>query len=116
MAQPFDPDRLVLAGEPFPVAEQIQTFGAPPFGFFSVSDSGVLAYQTGTPAGIPQLAWLDRAGKRLEVRRSALTDLQPIARRRKVSVDLGQGGSDVWLLDLERDGLQRASPSTQLMT
>ena len=42
MAQPFDPDRLALAGEPFPVAEQIQTIGGPPFGFLSASDSGVL--------------------------------------------------------------------------
>ena len=47
MAQAFDPDRLALSGEPFPVAEQIQTIGGPPFGFMSASDSGVLTYQTG---------------------------------------------------------------------
>jgi hypothetical protein len=50
MAHPFDPDRLATTGEALPIAEHIQTFGAPPFGFFSASESGVLAYQTGTTA------------------------------------------------------------------
>ena len=63
MAQPFEPERLALTGEAFPVAEQIQTVGTPEYGFFSASDSGALAYQTGRPAGAPQLTWLDRTGQ-----------------------------------------------------
>lgn len=64
MAQPFDAGRLTLSGEPVPIAEQILSTGtSPPNGVFSVSDNGVLAYQTGTAAAAAQLVWLDRTGK-----------------------------------------------------
>ncbi len=110
MAQAFDPDRLALAGEPFPVAEQIQTIGGPPFGFMSASDSGVLTYQTGTASGAPQLTWLDRAGKVLTtVGAPALYGglaLSPDQKKASIMrADQGQGAMDIWLLDLERDGL-----------
>ena len=64
MAQPFDVRGLALTGEPVPVAEQIATTGTPPNALFSVSDTGVLVYQTGmaTLAG-QQLAWFDRTGR-----------------------------------------------------
>jgi Tol biopolymer transport system component len=105
-AQPFDPDRLTMTGEPFPVAEQIRISGAPPFGFFSASDSGVLAYQTGKAAGAPQLAWLDRTGKTL----STISDpaayadlaLSPDGKRALISL-FGQG--DIYVLDLEHNGV-----------
>jgi len=109
MAQPFDPERLALTGEAFPVAEQIQTVGTPPYGFFSASDSGALAYQTGRPAGAPQLTWLDRTGRVLGTvgKPAAFTDvaLAPDGRRAVASLPDQRGGSDVWLLDLARDGL-----------
>ena len=41
MAQPFDSGRLALTGEPFLVADQADP------GFFSVSDTGILVYQSG---------------------------------------------------------------------
>ena len=43
MAQPFDVRRLTFTGEPFPVAEQVQTLATNPTGVFSVSGNGVLA-------------------------------------------------------------------------
>ena len=109
MAQPFDPDRLASTGEAFPVAEQVQVVGAVPYGFFSASDSGVLAYQTGTAAGPPQVTWFDRAGQVLATvgKPAAYGDLAlaPDGRRAMVSLAGGQGSSDLWLLDLGRDGL-----------
>ena len=45
MAQPFDDRRLVLSGEPVPVAAQLGSFLAN--GFFSASNNGVLVYRTG---------------------------------------------------------------------
>jgi Tol biopolymer transport system component len=109
MAQPFDPDRLATSGEPFPIAEHIQTFGNPPYGFFSASDSGVLAYQTGTAAASAQLAWVDRTGKVLATvgKPAAYGDLAlaPDGRRAMITLAAAQGGGDLWLLDLERDGL-----------
>jgi Tol biopolymer transport system component len=107
MAQPFDPGRLVLSGEQFPVAEQIQTFAA--YGFFSASGNGVLTYQTGTAAGAPQIGWFDRAGKSLGAvgKPAEYGDLAlaPDGRRAMVRLLTGPGGSDLWLLDLARDGL-----------
>ena len=47
MAQPFDARRLVLTGEAFPIAEQIQTQGNPPTGVFSASENGVLGVSNG---------------------------------------------------------------------
>jgi eukaryotic-like serine/threonine-protein kinase len=63
MAVPFDPRRLELAGDPFPIAEQISTFAA--------SATGVLFYWTGNPSlsGLAagnitgKLTWFDREGK-----------------------------------------------------
>ena len=66
MAQPFDLERLTRAGDAFPIAEAIQSYARPPAGNFSASAGGVLAYQTGPSPVLPQLAWVDRAGKVLE--------------------------------------------------
>src|SRR6185436_4601839 len=62
MAQLFDSRQLVLTGEAYPVAEQIQTGGNPPVGFFAASENGNLVYQTGLGA-VSQLQWFDAAGK-----------------------------------------------------
>jgi Tol biopolymer transport system component len=60
MAQPFDPERVQVTGDVFPIAE--------PVGQFSVSGNGVLAYAYGVgwQAGSSELVWLDRTGKELE--------------------------------------------------
>ena len=48
MAQPFDARRLALTGEAFPIAENIRDSGTyNPAGLFSVSENGVLVYETG---------------------------------------------------------------------
>jgi serine/threonine protein kinase/Tol biopolymer transport system component len=65
MAQPFDPKRLVTTGEAAPAAEQIQTvLNSGTVGVFSVSETGMLAYRTGTAFGGFLLTWFDRSGKR----------------------------------------------------
>jgi Tol biopolymer transport system component len=66
MAQAFDARQLELAGEAVPIAENLRSDAGVPR--FSVSTTGVLAYQTGgigvgTP--ITQLTWFDRTGKTL---------------------------------------------------
>jgi len=64
VAQPFDADKLQLASEPTPVAERISE-GRPIFtrGDFSVSDNGVLVFDTNVNRETSQLLWVDRAGK-----------------------------------------------------
>jgi Tol biopolymer transport system component len=108
MAQPFDPERLALVGDAFPVVEHVQTSGAPSYGFFSASNAGVLVYQTGTAGGTPQLMWLDRTGRPVASVGSAAAygDLVLSRDGKKAAVTLTQqGGADVWLVDLDRGGL-----------
>jgi Tol biopolymer transport system component/predicted Ser/Thr protein kinase len=62
-AQPFDPDSLRLAGEPFPIAQNVVFYGPTLSASFSVSANGVLVYQAGYPNS--ELKWYDRAGKEL---------------------------------------------------
>ena len=108
MAQPFDAQRLELAGEPFPIAEQIQlSQTVPPNGFFSASEHGVLAYQTGTGAAGSQLVWFDRSGKELGVlgEPAAYSDIElsPDGKQASVSVPEQSGRArDVWLYDVAR--------------
>jgi eukaryotic-like serine/threonine-protein kinase len=61
IAQPFDPTRLGLTGEPVTVAEQVGFYRD--YGFFSASTNGLLAYRAGGDSGASQLTWFDREGK-----------------------------------------------------
>ena len=109
VAQAFDVDRLQLAGEPVPIAQQVQSAGSGASGgagAFTVSDTGLLVYQSGVLTR-SQLAWYDHEGKR----GSALGDqadygdvtLSPDGRRAAVSVaDRSTGTRDLWLFDLAR--------------
>ncbi len=108
MAQPFDARRLVLAGDAFPIADQIQTTPAgQPYGFFSASENGVLAYETGAATGNSQLVWFDRTGKQIGVvgDPAAYTDLElsPDGKRASVSIpDQAGNERDIWFYDLGR--------------
>jgi serine/threonine protein kinase len=65
MAQPFNADKLQLAGDPVPIVEQIGYSATTARTLFSVSSTGVLAYRPNIPSNT-QLAVYDRAGKQLE--------------------------------------------------
>ena len=64
MAQPFDVGKVRIAGEPFPLAEQVATSPGGSYSWFSASQNGVLAYRA-VSSKLSQLAWYNRAGKRL---------------------------------------------------
>jgi len=114
MAQPFDIERLELAGEAVPIAEQVTIGGTSGVvGDFSISEVGVLAYRTGPAAvggsaGVPsQLAWFDGSGKLVGVlgdrARSAELELAPDGRRVAVSIfDPALRSRDIWLFDVAR--------------
>ena len=51
MAQPFNPSRLELSGEPVPVAEHVAISGATVRAMFSASNTGTLIYQSGDTSG-----------------------------------------------------------------
>jgi eukaryotic-like serine/threonine-protein kinase len=101
VAQAFDAQRLVLTGEEVPMAEQIRSL--PDFGYFSASERGVLAYQTGT-ASRRQLTWFDRSGRALGTMGApdesglSVVRLSPDARRVAAFRSMRRN-IDIWLLD-----------------
>jgi eukaryotic-like serine/threonine-protein kinase len=108
MAQRFDTRRLVLTGDAFPIAESIQTQGAVnPYGLFSASENGVLAYQVGPGAGGFKLVWFDRSGKQIGVLGDSIAnadlELSPDGKRLSVNKPAPVGNTlDIWLYDLAR--------------
>ncbi len=108
MAQPFDTKTLQPGGEPFPIAEDVSVSQPGSFMPYTVSENGVLAYQTGRTLGESQLVWYDRAGKQLGVagppgRVSAPSfspDEKTIAVARAPTGDFLR--SDIWLHEISR--------------
>jgi len=106
MAQPFDPERLRLNGEPVPIVEQIGYSAATARAFFCVSNNRVLAYR-GNVALNGQLTWYDRTGKQLEkvgaagdfLGFSLSPDQKQIVSSR---LDLETGSYDLWITELGR--------------
>jgi Tol biopolymer transport system component len=110
MSQPFDIDRLELTGTPSTIAENIQlsgnsTTGAA--GAFSVSQTGVIAYQAGARQIRSQLTWFDRSGRRGATIGDAAdvadVALSPDGARVAVSLlDDQRQTRNLWLYDLSR--------------
>ena len=112
VARPFDTRRFEFTGEAFPIAEQVQFFGASDTAVFSVSASGLLAYQSSAVVEPSELVWFDRDGKRLEsVGEPADCDhprLSHDGRRLAVVVsEPDTGDTDLWLYDLPRHAKTR---------
>ncbi len=108
IAQPFDAERLVFTGDAFPIAERIRTSASTqPYGYFSASENGALAYQTGAETANSQLLWFDRTGKQIGVLGDpavyGAVELSPDNKRASVSiVDEGGKGVDIWVYDVAR--------------
>jgi Tol biopolymer transport system component len=106
MAQPFDAGKLELTGEAFPVAEQVGLNTGAHVVHFTVSENGVLVYDSGGETDNSQLAWYDRAGRKIGTvgppgNYLALW-LSPDEKR--VAVErLEKGGGDIWLFDIDRN-------------
>jgi serine/threonine protein kinase/Tol biopolymer transport system component len=106
-AQRFDPDRLELASDPFPVAEQVAQDTISNMPAISTSVAGPLAYRTGS-LGSRQLIWFDRSGKPTRaadvVDERSPTNLALSPDGGRVAFDRREtdGNTDIWLLDLNR--------------
>jgi len=108
LAQEFDVDTLKLTGEPHPVADPVSQNGIMGLINAAVSSSGQVLYSATNISG--QFTWLDRKGRRLgvvgESGEYSSFRLSPDGRR-IVTARSRPGGSDLWLLDLERGASSR---------
>ena len=110
-AQPFDADSQELSGDAGPIAEQLQVNPTTGTAAFTVSENGVLVYQTSTGGGGTTLAWFDRSGRRISTLadpsgdRSGYLDVELSHASNRASVSkAGEGGGtmDIYLYDVTR--------------
>ena len=109
MAQPFDPAKMTLSGEPMAIADGIDSFTNTNHGLFSVSDNGTLVYRAGNGSQT-LLTWIDRqgnpAGTLGEPGDYAFPAISPDGNR--VAVAVGPPGSrDIWIFDVARGASTR---------
>ena len=102
MAQALDGKSFELAGEAFPVAEQVGSFLSS--GFFSVSANSLLSYRSGSSGINSQLTWFDRGGKSLGSLGKPADyfgglALSPDGKRVAVGEMDQTGKTDIWLLE-----------------
>jgi Tol biopolymer transport system component len=108
VAQRFDLGRLEVGGESTVVAPDVLMDERFSRGAFTASDTGILAYQTGTGSTTSVLRWMDREGRILgvvgdsaEYFNGGNLEISPDGSRASVSiVDLRTGISDIWIIDL----------------
>ncbi|MEO8505917.1 MAG: protein kinase [Acidobacteriota bacterium] len=100
----FDPDRLLVQGEPSTVVSGVDFIEEYVNPAFSVSSNGILAFHRQREPGIP--TWFDRSGRRGEtfgLSGDNNLDLSPDGKR--LAVDAPETTTrqlDVWVIDLER--------------
>ena len=106
MAQAFDSEQRRLGPDAVLIAEQIKFNPINGVAAFSVSDNGVLAYQTSPGGKLSRLVWLDREGKRLdEVVSGAVFHPRLSHDGRRVAYALEDPQTsldDIWIHDLSR--------------
>jgi Tol biopolymer transport system component len=109
MAQVFDPDRLELSGEPFPIADTVVLISpGTAQAVFSASQTGVLAVQRGILSATLVLRWRGRDGDILETigEPARFTDdirLSPNGDTAMVQIRADEGDNrDLWVVELDR--------------
>jgi Tol biopolymer transport system component len=104
MAQPFDPGKLALSGEPFSIADQVDSFAPRYGGLFSVSDTGTLVYRHGNGTQ-NQLTWFDEQGNPTATLGDSGVYSSPAVSPdgSRVAAAVGPRESpDIWILDVVR--------------
>jgi len=113
MAQPFDVGRMEIRGEPMAMPDDVSFVAAPNFLNFSVSQTGLLVFSSGTVEVERQLAWYDRQGKLLSrlgsPEYSTWPQISPDGKKLAIRLVTPPGGVDVWVYDLSRGVHMRVS-------
>jgi len=115
MATPFDPKRIAVTGPAVRIADDVNFDTGVWRGTFTVSETGVLAYQIAQEGGGGRLTWVDFSGRKLATigeKSSAYSpELSPDGRR--ASVVMGDPNNDVWVHELSRGVRTRLTTDIQ---
>jgi eukaryotic-like serine/threonine-protein kinase len=109
LAQPFDPSKRTLSGEPVAVAAGVDYFPGSRHGLFTVSNTGTLVYRRGSGTQtVP--TWFDQQGNASgtfgDPGEYAFPAISPDGTR--VAVAKGQAGArNIWILDVARGASTR---------
>jgi len=101
-AQKLNSSRMQFEGKPLLVSERVPVDGVN-LGAFSASDTGSIAYRTGTVEDQSQFVWFDRTGKEIQklgppVVFPGFGELSPDGRRVVLHRTV-KGNNNIWLLD-----------------
>jgi eukaryotic-like serine/threonine-protein kinase len=103
MAQRFNSENLLLAGEPVAVANDVVYLSSVARALFSGSQNGTLVYQKSFDSISSQLVWYDRTGRQLRTvgppARYANPRLSPNGQSVAVDIDDPQSfNTDIWII------------------
>jgi len=109
LAQPFDEATLKLRSEPVAIVDRVVDGPIDGAGAVSVSNTGVLAYQTASEA-VSQLTWVGRLGRKLGNVRGGAVSLDPDflslskegTRVAGAAIDAQTHRTDLWVVDAQR--------------
>jgi serine/threonine protein kinase len=107
MAMPVDSKRLQPKGEVVRLADGVRFNPDRWTGDFSLSETGLLIYQSGSFVPMSQLTWFDRQGNKLEAvgepaRFFQRISLSPDGKRVLATVRSDNGRDNLWIYDLVR--------------
>jgi serine/threonine protein kinase/Tol biopolymer transport system component len=103
MAQPFDPAKGTLSGEPRSAAKGVMN-DASTWHMDASASGGLLVFGSGG-SGDLQLVWMDRSGKQISIIADKITNLQGASispQGDRVALQIDAGVNDIWVMDLAR--------------
>ena len=120
LAQPFDPKRFSVAGEPTTILTDVQNLLPVKWAVFGVSDTSLLVAQTGSAANLSQPLWFDRKGKELgslgQLAMYGNVSLAPTGGEVAVNkTDSASLNTDIWTYDLHRETAKRLTFNTAFL-
>jgi serine/threonine-protein kinase len=104
----FDPEKLELIGNAFPVVDGVDQ-KATGVANFAISSNGTLAYNPNVGGGVQRvLTWVDREGRTMPLPLPAATydSPSPSPDGRQLALSMtDESGTNIWIYDLERGTL-----------
>jgi len=112
LAVPFDPDRLQVTGEPFPVADGVFMSANTGMAAYAISSDGYLVYAVGPiEQGTRVPVWVDRQGKPTPLPLPPRSYLHPrlSPNGRQMAIEVEGASHDIFTYDIARGALTKMS-------